>query len=337
MKGIWQKFSKFIMWILAVAILFAGVLWYLQHQRLYPSTDDAYVQGDIVQIAAQVNGPVSEVDVKDYQHVRKNEVLFKIDPMPFQIAVKQFSAQLRNTIQQIKAEKDSVNTARALLAERKAELTVNEKNAKRILTLVKKNLTAKAKGDEVTSQLEVAKAAYQAAYNQLQEAIAKLGDPDNNNAQIQQAKAGLEQAQLNLQHTIIYAPASGYLVNFSLRQGSMIPTGQPLFALVEDSTWWVSANFKETDLKRIKPGQSATIKLDIYPDHAFKGEVENISRGSGAAFALLPAENATGNWVKVTQRFPVRVKILNPSPRYPLRVGASSTVKVDTRSQLGKQ
>jgi membrane fusion protein (multidrug efflux system) len=145
------------------------------------------------------------------------------------------------------------------------------------------------------------------------------------------AQAQLATAQVNLLYTQIYAPNEGYVTNFVLRKGQIIQAGSPQFAIVENQDWWINANFKETDLGRIKLGNKVSIKVDIYPDIKFNGIVQGVSRGSGAVFSLLPPENATGNWVKVTQRFPVRVNFINPDPKYPLRMGASCEVTINTR------
>ena len=167
--------------------------------------------------------------------------------------------------------------------------------------------------------------------NARQIVAAKHAPGGDDNPLIRQAKASLAGAQLALKNTIVHAPASGQLVNVRLRKGNNIAAGMPLFSIVEQQNWWIQANFKETDLARIKVGQPATVKVDIYPHHVFHGVVEALSQSSGAIFSLLPPENATGNWVKVTQRFPVRIRITNLAPAYPLRVGASATVKIDTR------
>lgn len=144
------------------------------------------------------------------------------------------------------------------------------------------------------------------------------------------AKTALAKAELDLSYTRVVAPKNGKIANLTLRQGSMVEAGAPLFALVETDEWWVKANFKETELARIHRGQPASIELDMYPGHSFHGEVQSINPASGTAFSLLPPENATGNWVKVTQRFPVKVMIKNPDAAHPLRVGASSQVVIDT-------
>lgn len=327
---------KAVIWLAFLAIAAGAIYWYLQHEKFYPSTDDAYVQANVVQIAAQVSGPVDQIGVQDHQDVKAGQQLFTIDRKPFAIAVQQAEANLQNTVQQVGAEREAVVSALAIVQERQAQLTEAQKNANRILTLVKENLMAKSQGDQVTSQLQVAEAALNAARSQLAEAQQKFGVPGKANAQIRAAQAALDQAKLNLAHTQISAPADGQIVNFTLRAGSMVTAEQPIFSLIESKNWWVSANYKETDLNRIRPGQLATIKVDLYPDYTFVGQVVSISGGSGAAFSLLPPENATGNWVKVTQRFPVRVKFFNPNPKYPLRMGASATVTIDTKGDQHK-
>jgi membrane fusion protein (multidrug efflux system) len=268
--------------------------------------------------------------VQDHQTVKQGALLFTIDPAPFQIAVAGAEAQLALSRQQVAGSTDQVAVASAEVLQRQSQLTDIQKNTQRILILSNKGLMPKASADDAKERLQVAQAALAAAKSRLQQVQQELGQVGESNAQIQAAAAKLAQAQLNLAHTRITAPADGILVNFTLRPGSMVTVQTPLFALIENHHWWVDANFKETALKRIRVGQLATIHLDIYPDHVFHGVVQGISAGSGAAFSILPPENATGNWVKVTQRFPVRVDITDPNPKYPLRVGASSTVTIDT-------
>ncbi len=156
--------------------------------------------------------------------------------------------------------------------------------------------------------------------------------------QVRAASAGLDKATHDRVKTHVTAPGNGWVSNLNLRPGSVIQAGTPAFALIEDGHWWVDANFKETDLARIKPGQTATIRLDMYPGAKLDGEVESISAGSGSTFSVLPPENATGNWVKVTQRFPIRIRITSqPSPDQPLRVGASADVTIDTTETAQSQ
>lgn len=178
------------------------------------------------------------------------------------------------------------------------------KATQRTLALVKqKNLSAQA-GDDATAKLQAA------------------------TAQLQAAQAALSQARLNLQYAHVVSPVDGWVTNMSLREGNIVGANQPLFALIDNSEYWVDANYKETQLGHIKPGQKAVIEVDMYPSHPFKGVVDSISGGSGTAFSLLPPQNATGNWVKVTQRVPVKIHFVHPDPAYPLRIGTTANVTI---------
>jgi len=327
-----KKILKFSIITIILLLCLVSGYWYYQHKQFFPSTDDAYIQANIVNIAPQVSGKVSKIFVEDNQHVKKGVPLFYLDPKPFQAALNEAKAKLNNTIQQVKVLQASVIAAEALVAQRQAELNNAKKQSQRILTLVKQKLYPAAEGDTAIRNLKVAKAALKAAESQLTEAKQKLGKSGNTNAQIRAAQAAVTQNKIKLHYTKIIAPTSGYIAKFTLRKGSDVTAYQQVFAIIDNSEWWVSANFKETDLKRIRPGQQAKIKVDMYPNILFKGKVASISPGSGASFALLPPEQATGNWVKVTQRFPVRIAILKQHSQYPLRIGASCVVTINTRS-----
>lgn len=317
--------------VFILALLFIAGYFYWLHQTYYPSTNDAYVQAHVVNIAPQVNGKVLQVFVRNQQSVKQNQPLFAIDPKPFQIALQKAQANLNNTKLAVQAEQNAVDAAKAQLAQRDAQWTDSKKNYFRIITLVRKGYYAKAGGDDALREVTVAKEAVIASQNELSEAQAKLGNAGDQNAQIQEATAVLAAAQLNLQYTTVLSPADGHLAKFSLQPGQTVNAYQSLFSLVQDHRWWVMANMKETSLQRIRDGQPALIHVDIYPSHPFHGIVRSISAGSGTSFSLLPAENASGNWVKVTQRFPVRVMITDPDPQFPLRIGASCSVVIDTK------
>lgn len=275
-------------WFASAGVLLLALLAYSYnlYTTYFPSTQDAYVQANVVNIASQVTGPIDHIYVVDHQLVKANQLLFTINPDPFEVALR----QSQSNVEQIQAQVDT-----------------QAKNTARILPLVSHGQLPKSAGDDAQGQLDQLRAA------------------------LKVAEAQLAAAQLNLLYTQIYSPNSGYITNFVLRKGQVIQAGSPQFALVENKQWWVNANFKETDLGRIKAGQSASIMVDIYPDFKFKGIVQGVSRGSGAVFSLLPPEDATGNWVKVTQRFPVRVNFIDPNPTYPLRMGASAEVTINTR------
>lgn len=265
-----KKAAWLMLIVITVAIIIAIVLYNIHNAR-YPATDNTYIQANIVHIAPQVSGSVTQVFVQNHQWVTQDQPLVLIDPRPYQYAVQQADAQLK----------------------------LAQQRAKRIFPLIKTGRAAPAEADQI-------------------------------NAQLEEATAALNQAEYDLANTLIKAPKSGVLADFQTRIGDTVTKGYNLFALVEQQEFWVDANFKETQLKRIKPGQAATITVDMYPDHQFKGVVQSISPGSGTIFSLLPPENATGNWVKVTQRVPVRIMIINPNPRYPLIAGTSARATVDT-------
>lgn len=328
--------SKITLFTALIVVLTLCAFLYWHHETYYPSTDDAYIQANIVNIAPRVTGQVSKIYVKNDQYIQKGQRLFDIDPTPFKDSLDQALANLDETTQQVSATTSAVSTARSMLIERQAQLLDTEKESARTLELVKEKLFPASAGDKARSDLSVAKAAVAAAQSQLQEAEEKLGHADGTNASIRVALANVKQAQLNLGYTQVTAPHDGYIANFTLRAGDPVTAYQELFALVENNTFWADSNFKETDIARIQPGQPAIVIVDMYPGITFHGIVSTISTGSGTTFELLPPENATGNWVKVTQRFPVRVDITDRDPNHPLRVGASAEVTIDTHTQAVK-
>jgi membrane fusion protein, multidrug efflux system len=323
-----RRIAKWIAAIVIVAALAVFGWRYWRHSQLYVTTDDSYVNANVVQIAAQVSGPVQTIYVVNQQRVRAGDPLFQIDPRPFEIALQQAQANLALTRQQVSEEGAAVSAARAQLAQREAEYRNAEWNDQRTRGLIEQGYLSAQSGEATHSQAVAAAAAVRAAKANLAQAESALGTAGANNASIRAAEARVAQAQLDLERTRVVAPASGTIANLTLRPGAPVQTGAPLFSIVSNGEFWVDANVKETELGRIHPGQRATVTLDMYPNHPFEGEVESVSGGAGTAFSLLPPENATGNWVKVTQRVPVRVRIMNPDPRHPLRIGTTATVEI---------
>ncbi|MBK1649934.1 HlyD family secretion protein [Rhabdochromatium marinum] len=314
-----------------VAVLAGGGWWYQGYSSAHPSTSDAYLGRHVVRIAAQVSGPIRSVLVHNNQQVKAGDLLLTIDPEPFALAVGKAEAQLQQTKDSLAEAEARVGAAKAQLSSAKANAEEAERHAKRIADLVAKGSASADMGDSAEQVKLDAEGALDRAKAELVAAQAARGALGAENAAVKAAQVALEQARLNLKHTRISAPADGVVGDFDLRPGGYISAGGDLFALVESRDVWVDANFKETDLPRIRPGQPASISVDLLPGREFKGEVEGLSPASGSAFSLLPAENATGNWVKVTQRFAVRIRVLNPVPA--LRVGASAEVRVDTTAE----
>lgn len=226
----------------------------------------------------------------------------------------------------------AVAAAEAQVSQRQAELKNAQSNNLRQQQLVRQGFLSKQGSEAARTQAETAAAALHAAQANLEQARSTLGATGESNANIKAAQAAVNQAQLDLEHAHVVAPTQGTIANLSLRPGNTVQPGVPLFALIGNQEYWVDANFKETELERIHPGATATVTVDMYPDHPFRGVVESVSAGAGTVFSLLPPQNATGNWVKVTQRVPVRVRIVNPDPAFPLRIGTTATVEVAAKT-----
>jgi membrane fusion protein (multidrug efflux system) len=325
--------AKTYRWAALTVLLLAtigGVLAYWRYIEIYPSTDNSYTGANVVRVASQVSGPVIRVYGKDDDKVATGDPLFDIDPTLY-------DAALRNARAQFDAAADAAGTAADDL--KAAAATLEEKRVafEDALAKYREAKDAQREGEAPSSELTAALTAWhdavqafedaQAAFDKAQDAKLTVTTPRCSCARFRPTRQG--DSRPGEDHVI--APANGWLSNVTLRPGTVVQAGTPVFAIIEDGQWWVDANFKETDLARIKPGQKATIRLDMYPGTTLDGVVESISAGSGASFSVLPPENATGNWVKVTQRFPVRIKITSsPAPDKPLRMGASATVTIDT-------
>jgi membrane fusion protein (multidrug efflux system) len=322
---------KQVRWILlAVAVAIAAIAGYhFWHEAgLYVTTDNAYVQANQVEVSAQVTGTVTAVHVRDQQAVRAGEPLFDIDPRTFQIALDRARAQLELARQSASQESAGIASAEAVLAQRRAEAGNARGTWERNQQLMKSGFLSPQGAENARTQVVTAEAAVKAAEAGVAQAKSALGRGGDENAAVQAAAAAVKQAELDLERAQVKAPTAGVIANLSLRPGNIVSPNVPLFVVISDQEFWVDANFKETQLKEIRVGQKATIQSDVYPDHPFTGVVQSVSGGSGAAFSLLPAQNATGNWVKVTQRVPVRIRVEDPDPQHPLRIGTTATVKV---------
>ena len=323
--------GKQLKWIIAAIVLVIAAFFgfrYWHESSLYESTDNAYVGANQVEVTAQITGPVTKVYVRDQQHVKAGDPLFDIDPANYQLAVQKAQAQLELARQGTSQQGAAVASAEATLAQRRAEEANARSTWQRNQELMKSGFLSPQGAEQSRTALMTAEAATRAAQAGVAQAKSALGATGDENANVQAATAALDQAKLDLERTKVVAPTAGVIANFSLQPGNVVQPGVPLFVIVSNQEFWVDANFKETQLKTIRPGEHATITTDMYPDHPFEGVVQSVAGGAGSAFSLLPPQNATGNWVKVTQRVPVRIRIENPDPQHPLRIGTSATVKV---------
>ncbi|WP_417590299.1 HlyD family secretion protein [Parasphingorhabdus sp.] len=300
------------------------------------STDNAYVQQDQVSVAAEVGGRIIEVNVGENDIVKEGDILFRIDPAPFEIALAQANAAIASAEVQVAALRTSAAGSNVDISAARENIGFAEVTLERQRALMARGFTTKAAYDAAEHAVRQAREELRQAQADAAEAhslAANARSMPGENPAIAAARVQREQAQLNLSRTIVRAPSSGRVAQADrLQIGQMMVSGLPALTIVADQKSRVEANFKETDLTEMEVGQKAEITFDAYPDIKLKGHVESIGAGTGSEFSVLPAQNATGNWVKVTQRVPVRIAIDDPSPR-PLIAGLSAEVTVDIRSK----
>ena len=323
---------KALILVATVAIIGVGLWFWWEHERIFPSTDDAYLKANIITISPQVGGRVETVAVVENQYVEAGDTFFQIDTSDLEANLQAARAQLEIARQNADASGANASSAEAQLQSALSALSKAEVEFDRTDALYKLGDVAQNALDQVTAARDQAAAAVDAARSAVDAARNQAGAAGDENASVQAALANLELARINLERSLVTAPVSGWVANLDLRPGALVEPGASLFSLVEDDEWWIDANFKETDLSRVRSGQPVEVKIDMYPGLSLQGTVDSIGAGSGAVFSLLPAQNATGNWVKVTQRFPVRIRLDGrpDDPAMQLRVGASTTATVDT-------
>lgn len=301
----------------------------------YQETENANLQQAKVSIASDIAGRVVQVDIADNQLVKKGDVLFAVDPEPHRIALAQADAAVaaaRLNVEQLRA---AYSQAMAQEKSASSEVDYAQSQYDRAADLAQKGINAKSSLDQARNDLDKAKQQLAVAQQGIVSAKAALGgNPDietDKHPTVMSALAARDKAAYDLAQTTVRAPSDGVVSQASsFKVGQFVGSGTALFSLVETGDLWVEANFKETQLTNMKPGQKADIVLDTYPGKTFQATVKAIGAGTGAEFSLLPAQNATGNWVKVTQRIPVRLELSDPDASMALRTGMSATVTVDT-------
>jgi membrane fusion protein (multidrug efflux system) len=327
-------------WVLmygGVFVVLAGALWYFLAGGRYISTDDSSVQAAQASISTNVPGRVVEIDARDNQHVHQGDVLFRLDDSPFRIALEDARAKLASARMQIGAAQATYRRQQSEVAAARDTVAYQQGEFERQQRLLQSGISSRSQFEQTRHAFEVAQSQLTGAEQQLGAVLAMLGGrpdlPLGQHPTVMQAQAALDRANLELSYTVIHAPSDGITAKVEqLQVGDYINAAVPVFSLVSDRDIWVEANFKEDDLAYMRAGQSAEVQIDAYPGRAFRGRVASLSPGTGAQFSVLPPENATGNWVKVVQRVPVRVQFeASELGAVPLHAGLSASVTVDTR------
>jgi membrane fusion protein, multidrug efflux system len=313
--------------LLAIALIWGGSQLY--HSFLYVETDNAQIDGDIYPVISRVPGSIADVLVKTNQVVNKGDTLIRLDAADYEVrrdiaaaALLSAQASVESASNQANAAREGASAAEATSRKLQADLRRNE-------SLRKQDVISQAEFDGIKAGAQASAAQYASTTNQYQAALAQI---PLKKAEVKKHEAELREAELQLSYTTITAPASGQVSKKNVQPGQYVAPGQQLIALVGNQELTVVANFKETQLDKIAPGLPVIIKVDAYPGKEFKGKVESLSSGTGAKFALLPPDNASGNFVKVTQRVPVKIIFTEkPDPHYPLAAGMNVVVEVKVK------
>jgi membrane fusion protein (multidrug efflux system) len=316
------------------AVVAIAALWWFVTSGRYVETDDAYIQGARTVISADVAGRVIAVEVHDNERVTKGQVLYRLDPVSYQAAVNEAKAQLGIARAQVQALKATYQQKSAENKSAQETLDYSQREYDRQKKLLGSGVASQAQFDQASNALEVARQRVVSSQQDIENTLAQLGgNPDisaDQHPMVQRTQAVLDEREIDLNDTVIRAPENGTVTKVEqLQVGDYMTAATPVFSLMSDRLW-VEANFKETELTYMRPGQEATVEVDTYPDADLHAKVSSFSPGTGLTFSLLPPENATGNWVKVVQRLPVRLALENLAPDTPLHAGLSVTVNVDT-------
>lgn len=325
--------------LLPLALLVGGY-WYVSGGQIM-STDDAYVDADKVGVSTDVSGIVQQVDVTDNQHVAAGDVLYRLDPRQFQIALDNAKANLAQTALTIDAMKQDYKHMLSDAAAGQAQVDLDQINFNRQDALLKSATTSQSLYDQAKYTLQNDKNKLESLQQQAQTQLARLGGdadlPTAQHPQYRQAEAQVDEAQRQLDHTVVKAPFAGTVTGVpSIAPGKYLAASTTAFYLVDTDHVWVAANPKETELTYVRPGQPATISVDTYPNAQWHGTVESVSPAAAQEFSLLPAQNTSGNWVKVVQRVPMRIRVEQGDANLPpLRAGMSVEADVDTGHARG--
>jgi membrane fusion protein (multidrug efflux system) len=327
-------------------ILFSGVfvfliciylIYWLIWGRFAEYTDDAYVSGNIVQLMPQISGTVVAINADDTHLVLRGQQIIKLDSTDMQVAFQRAQATLAQTVRQVRQYFENVRQAQAALMLSRSELAKVQHDLKRRIGLVGKRAISHEEMEHTKIAVAMAQARYNLTLHRMRAARALVGNSFlYNHPLVSRAKENFKLAYLNLQRAVVIAPVTGYVAKRNVQVGQQISVNTPLLAIIPLNEVWIDANYKESQLKRIRIDQPVSLLVDAYSGVKYHGKVEGLSAGTGSAFALLPPQNATGNWIKIVQRLPVRIKIdAEELRKNPLRIGLSMRVTIDTSTASG--
>ena len=321
-----RNWTRTVLMLIVPALLLIGGIYYWLSSGNSVSTDNAQVKQDIVSVSAQVNGPITEVLVRNGDHVKRGQLLYRIDPAPFRVALEQAQAQLAAAkLSTTQLRTQAAGTGADIVGEQ-ANLAIKRNALGRQQALLKQGFTTRADYEDALNEVKTAEQDLADARARAANAHAALAPGEQ--PSIAQAQAAVDKARLDLSRTEVRAPMDGEIANADrLQVGQMAVQGVGMLSLVHSQGAWIEANFKEKDVGRMVPGEKAKIEIDAYPGQKFDGHVQSVGAGTGSEFALLPAQNANGNWVKVTQRVPIRI-YFNGTPSKPMIAGLSANVTV---------
>jgi multidrug resistance efflux pump len=299
---------------------------------VYPRTDDAYVRANVVGIAAHVSGPIVQMPIVDNQHVNQSELLFVVDPRPYQSVLDKAEADLALTNLQIKALEDSIRSAKSRQVQLAAELAYDKQYLDRIEPLLQRHFVTANDVFNARSRVEADQAAVSSAHSEVSKAQNDLGQYGDINARRKAAEAAVYDAKLNLEYCYVRAPFDAYVTNLNITVGQYANQGREVLSLVDNRIWYVLANFRENFLGHIRPGMSAQVYLLSYPNKRFRGRVQGVGwalyQNNGATIEGLPQVEETLNWVRLSQRFPVRIILERGDPALPFRQGQTAVVTI---------
>lgn len=336
-----MKKKRVLLPILAAVLVFLGGVYFTIHSYFYQSTDDAFVEGHIISVAPRVEGQIINLYVDDNQHLEEGQLIAEIDPKDYEVKLAQAEAKLQEAKASLNMTDKQVEQNEATLSQysqdihsTQSKLNFAKEDYKRYNDMYKEGIVSKQDYDNSMTNLHVAQANYNSANDRVKASESSLQSSKARKAaveaEIKRLEAEVEQAKLNLSYTKIYAPQEGNVTARSVEKGNYVNVAQPLLAIVPTKVW-VVANFKETQLESMKPGQPVSIKIDTYPHKVFKGKVDSIQRATGAKASLFPPENAVGSYVKIVQRVPVKIVFDEDYSQYNIVPGMSVIPEVKVR------